>query len=87
MAYQPLEKLLPKADHSIYKLVLLASKRATELAEGMPRLVEFPSSQKSATIALDEILQGKVEIKRGDLKEKPADKAKAAESDNKGKKD
>ena len=41
----------------------MASKRATELADGMPRLVDFPSSGKTTTIALDEIAEGKVELK------------------------
>ena len=51
MAYQPLEKLLPSAKGSIYKLILLASQRALELAEGAPRLIEYPSSDKPATMA------------------------------------
>ena len=63
MAYQPIEKLLPRASYSIYKLVLMASKRAIELADGAAKLIDFPSSQKTATIALDEIMQGKVELK------------------------
>ena len=63
MSYQPLEKLLVRSGNSIYKLVLMAAKRATELADGAPKLVDFPSSQKTATIALDEILEGKVELK------------------------
>ena len=80
MAYQPLEKLLPKAGNSIYRLVLMASKRATELADGMPRLIDFPSSEKTTSIALDEIAQGKVELKE------VAEGRKAAESKTKGKK-
>ena len=63
MAYQPVEDLLPRSNQSIYKLVLLASKRALELADGKPRLIDFPSSNKTATIALEEILAGKVEMK------------------------
>lgn len=63
MGYQPLEKLLTKSGYSIYKLVRMASKRAMELADGMPRLIENPSSQKTATIALEEILNGKVGLK------------------------
>ena len=80
MAYQPLEKLLPRAGNSIYRLVLMASKRATELADGMPRLIDFPSSEKTTSIALDEIAQGKVELKE------VAESRKAAESKTKGKK-
>jgi DNA-directed RNA polymerase omega subunit len=63
MAYQPLEKLLPRAANSMYRLVLLASKRATELAEGMPKLIEKPSTPKLTTIALEEILEGRVVLK------------------------
>ena len=60
MGYQPLEKLLPRSGNSVYKLVRLAAKRATELAEGKPRLVEALPEAKIATIALEEILSGKV---------------------------
>ena len=63
MSYQPLEKLLPRAGKSIYQLVLLASRRATELAEGMPKLIERPATTKTTTLALDEILEGKVVMK------------------------
>ena len=60
MGYPPLEKLLPRAGSSIYKLVCMASKRAKELADGSPHLIDIPSSTKTATIALEEILLGKV---------------------------
>ena len=63
MSYQPLEKLLPRSGHSIYKLILVAAKRALELADGAPRLIEHPSSGKTATIALDEVMEGKVALK------------------------
>ena len=63
MAYQPLEKLLPKAGYSIYQLVLLGAKRATELAEGMPKLIDRPQTIKTTTLALDEILEGRVVMK------------------------
>ena len=63
MAYQPLENLLPKAGNSIYQLVLLGAKRATELAEGMPKLVDRPQNMKTTTLALEEILEGKVVMK------------------------
>ncbi|MFA6378200.1 MAG: DNA-directed RNA polymerase subunit omega [Candidatus Omnitrophota bacterium] len=63
MSFQPLEKMLPRAGKSIYQLVLLAAKRAAELAEGMPKLIDRPSTIKTATLALDEILEGKVVIK------------------------
>ena len=69
MAYQPLEKLLPSAKGSIYKLILLASQRALELAEGAPRLIEYPSSDKPATMALEEIASGKVVLEINQKKE------------------
>ena len=63
MGYQPLEQLLPKANYSIYKLVCLAAKRAKELADGSPNLIEISSSAKTATIALEEIRAGRVVMK------------------------
>lgn len=67
MAYQPLEELLPKASMSVYRLVRLASMRATELATTGDRLVNVPADQKLATTALDEIRAGKVTEKGGDI--------------------
>lgn len=64
MPYVPLEKLLDKSSHSIYKLVILASKRALEIAEGQPKLVEANASTKPSTIALYEISAGKVKYKK-----------------------
>ena len=57
-----IENLLDKTDNSIYKLVILASKRALELNEGSPKLVETESKKISA-IALEEIKEGKIGIK------------------------
>ena len=59
-----LEDLLDKSDNSIYKLVILASKRALEIAEGQPKLVEANSSLKPSTIALHEIAENKVRYKK-----------------------
>ena len=42
MAYTGREKLLDKSCNSIYKLVIFAAKRALEIAEGQPKLVEMP---------------------------------------------
>jgi DNA-directed RNA polymerase subunit K/omega len=67
MAYQPLEELLPKASMSVYRLVRLASMRATELATTGVKLVQVPADQKLATTALDEIRAGKVVEKGGDI--------------------
>ena len=63
MAYEPLENLLPRCDGSIYKLVRIAAMRASELANGQPQLIENNSSHKLTTVALREIIAGKVMIK------------------------
>ncbi len=59
------ENLLDKSGNSLYKLVVIASKRALELAEGKPKLIEEVSivTTKPSTIALKEIGQGKVKLK------------------------
>jgi len=64
MTYVPLERLLDKTDNSIYKLVILASKRALEIAEGQPKLVSINSSTKPSSIAMYEIADGKVRYKK-----------------------
>lgn len=48
-----------KKTGSVYKLVVLAARRASELNEGAPKLVDS-ESKKTSTIALEEIAQGKV---------------------------
>ncbi len=63
MEYVPLETMLDKMGGSIYKLVNLASRRALEIAEGQPKLVEVNASVKPSTVALYEIAQGKVTYK------------------------
>ncbi|MDD5424620.1 MAG: DNA-directed RNA polymerase subunit omega [Candidatus Omnitrophica bacterium] len=55
------EDVLDKTN-SIYKLVILASKRALELNEGSPKLVET-DSKRISTIALEEIKAGKIVMK------------------------
>ncbi len=78
MAYQPLEELLPRASNSVYRLVRLASTRATELAMTGVKLVQVPAEQKLATTALDEIRAGKVTEKGSESKEgKPKKNAKS----------
>lgn len=64
MTYVPLEKLLDKSENSIYKLVILASRRALEIAEGQPKLVEVDSALKPSMIALHEIAANKLQAKR-----------------------
>jgi DNA-directed RNA polymerase omega subunit len=63
MPYIDLERLLDKTDGSIYKLVILAYKRALEIAEGQPRLVDMSLVAKPSTAALQEIAEGKVRYK------------------------
>ncbi|MDP3703493.1 MAG: DNA-directed RNA polymerase subunit omega [Candidatus Omnitrophota bacterium] len=58
MAQGTIEELLKRCG-SIYKLVILAAMRAKELAEGAPALMETPH-KKATSIALEEILHGKV---------------------------
>lgn len=60
MAYVELERLLDKTDYSIYKLAILASKRALEIAEGQPKLVSMNLNTKPSSVALEEIAQGKI---------------------------
>ena len=64
MEYMPIEKLLDKADNSMYKLVLLAAKRTLELVEGQPSVISVNSSLKPSSIALEEIAEGKVRLKK-----------------------
>ena len=58
MVQVPIEGLLKQCP-SIYKLVVMAAKRAKELAEGAPKLVET-EAKKVTTIALEEIREGKI---------------------------
>ena len=57
--YVPLENLFNKTG-SMYKLVILASRRALELNDGAPRLVEAETRAKPPLVALQEISEGKV---------------------------
>ena len=64
MPYIELEKLMDKSHDSIYKLVILASKRSLEIAEGQPKLVEASSSMKPSSVALKEIQEGKLQYRK-----------------------
>ncbi len=55
----PLEKLLGATKGSIYKLAVLAAKRALQLADGEKSLIEKPS-EKFLENALKEIVEQKV---------------------------
>lgn len=63
----PLDKLIGKTN-SIYKLVVLASRRAVELSEGAAALAEGgDKNEKFSSVALNEIMDGKITYKlRGD---------------------
>ena len=63
------EKLFDKTG-SMYKLVILAAKRALELSNGSPKLVETNLKEKPPLTALREIAGGKVALK---AKKKPKD--------------
>ena len=60
MSYVPIQDLLSKTG-SIYKLVVLASRRAVEINAGAPKLIES-DSEKISTIVLEEIAQNKVRL-------------------------
>jgi len=49
--------------NSIYKLAILASKRAQELNQGGKKLVEAALNEKPTTIALQEIVAKKITYK------------------------
>jgi len=59
----PIEKLLAAGQGSIYKLAILAAKRAIILADGEKPLIEKPS-EKALDNALQEIQEGKIKIKQ-----------------------
>ena len=60
MEYVPLEKLIEQSGGAVYKLVVMASRRALEIAEGQPKLVDARPTLKPSTVALFEIRDGKV---------------------------
>jgi len=62
MIYPSIDSLLKKAD-SRYTLVIAAAKRARQLMDGAPKLVDSKSN-KPVTIALEEIDEGKVKYER-----------------------
>jgi len=76
MQQAPIDELLKRCP-SIYKLVVVAAKRAKELSEGAPKLVET-DHKKVSSVALEEIRQGKVFLEGLEVVEaKPARKARA----------
>lgn len=63
----PIEELLPAAEGSRFKLTLLASKRALELADGA-KLLSERVSEKCLDNAIQEIFAGKVRVKHVNVK-------------------
>ncbi len=61
MLHVALEDLLDKTD-SIYKLTVLAARRALELNMGAPKLIET-TDKNSIVVALEEIAEGKISYK------------------------
>ena len=60
MSYIPLQKMIEQCP-SLYKLVLGAAERANELNEGVEPLVKS-TSKKVTSIAMEEIIAGKVKV-------------------------
>lgn len=48
---------------STYKLVILAARRAIELGEGAPKLTDSPPDMKITSVAIQEIMEGKITYK------------------------
>ncbi len=62
MRYPSIDKLLKIVD-SKYKLVLISSKRAKAIESGSPVQVEKPHCVKPVGLALEEIVEDKLNIK------------------------
>lgn len=62
MQAPPIDKLMDKI-HSIYKLVILSSRRTIELADGAQKLVNASADAKPSEIAIEEIIEGKISYK------------------------
>lgn len=82
MVYLPVEKLLPQARNSVYKLVRMVAARALEIGEGGAKLIEAHMNEKPATTAMREVIAGKVMTKEtADYNAKAAkEEAKAAKA-------
>jgi DNA-directed RNA polymerase omega subunit len=61
----PLEKLIGASRGSIYKLTILAAKRAMQIADGDKAMNEKPG-EKVLDNALHEIMEGKIRVKFAD---------------------
>lgn len=63
MSYVPIEELLKSSHGSVYKLVILAARRALELGAGSEKLVDADPNAKLTSIALQEIIEDKIGYK------------------------
>jgi DNA-directed RNA polymerase omega subunit len=63
LGYISTENLMKHSQNSIYKLVVLAARRALELSTGSEKLVEMPANAKITSIALEEIKENKISCK------------------------
>ena len=62
MTQFPIEDVFDKVG-SIYKLVILISRRTAELNNGAPKLVEGVFGDKASAVAFEEIKEGKIKYK------------------------
>jgi len=58
-----MEDLLKNSNDSMYKLVILAFRRALELGSGSEKLISADPNTKITSIALNEIQQNKISYK------------------------
>ncbi len=71
----PIEDLMKQCS-SVYQLVVVAAKRAKELAEGAPALVHT-TTKKATSVALEEIRHGKITYAQEEVEETGEGEAKA----------
>ena len=57
------EKMLAATGSSVYKLVVLVTKRALEIVAGAPKLTDVSLETKPISVAMKEIAEGKVKYK------------------------
>jgi DNA-directed RNA polymerase omega subunit len=60
MSYTPKDDLIKDDKTSIFKLTVLAARRAGELNQGSAKLIDTGRATKLTSVALGEIGQGKV---------------------------
>lgn len=83
MMQAPIDELV-KECHSIYKLVVMAARRAKDLSQGAPKLVQA-DLKKVSSVALEEIRQGKIRLKPVEEENDASKKKSRAKSEKKEK--